>query len=353
MTPFRLALVGAGKITAGSHLPAALALPFVEIAAIVDPVAERAREAAAWFGRTLPHAPRVEDVIGRIDGALVATPNHTHHALARTLLEAGVPVLVEKPLTETVEDAEDLAGLARAKGVALVTGYCTRFREGFRIVAEAAKGAMFGPVESFHHQDGSAGGWAPLDGYRGAKGGGGGVIAVTATHFLDRMTQWFGWPEILSYADDGEAGPEANAVADFGFARPDGGRFRGYARWSKTARLGNATMIRFRDGVMKVPDGDVAPSFRAHGSGIVHTLAWPDAFADFVGKTAFERQIEAFVATVRGERPPAVSIEEAVGQVKLVASLYAARQPLVENWRAEPEAPAQLAAGRAPRAEAA
>ncbi|MFN3287555.1 MAG: hypothetical protein ACK40H_03835, partial [Sphingomonadaceae bacterium] len=116
---------------------------------------------------------------------------------------------------------------------------------------------------------------------------------------------------------------------------------------------GNATMIRFRDGVMKVPDGDVAPSFRAHGSGIVHTLAWPDAFADFVGKTAFERQIEAFVATVRGERPPAVSIEEAVGQVKLVASLYAARQPLVEDWRAEAEAPAQMAAGEAPRAEAA
>jgi predicted dehydrogenase len=334
MTPFRLALVGAGKITAGSHLPAALALPFVEIAAIVDPVAERARDAAAHFGRSLPHAARLEDVLGRIDGAVIATPNHTHHALARTCLEAGVPVLVEKPLTETVEDAEDLAALAAERGVALVTGYCTRFRESFAIVAEAVRGTMFGPLESFHHQDGSAGGWAPLDGYRGAPGGGGGVIAVTATHFLDRMTQWFGRPEILSYRDDSAGGPEANAIAEFRFPRHGGNL--GRAHWSKTAKLGNATMIRFRDGVLKVPDGDVAPSYRAHGSAIVHTLAWPSAFAGFVGRTAFERQLEAFIATARGEQPPAVTVAEAVEQVRLVADLYAARTPLVQDWRAEP-----------------
>ena len=340
MTTFRLALVGAGKITAGSHLPAALALPDIEVAAIVDPVAERAHEAAAWFGRTIPHAPRLEDVLGRIDGAVIATPNHTHYALARTCLEAGVPVLVEKPLTETVKDAEALATLSRARGVALVTGYCTRFRESFRIVADACRGALFGPVESMHHQDGSAGGWAPLDGYRGAEGGGGGVIMVTATHFLDRMTQWFGQPEILSYRDDGEAGPEANALAEFRFTI-DGRSVPARAHWSKTARLGNATMIRFRDGVLKVPDGEVPPRFRAHGSAIVHSLTMPTAFADFVGRTVFERQLEAFVAAARGQREPAVTLDEAVEQVRLVARLYAARQPLVQDWRAE--TPAEVA----------
>ena len=51
---FRLALVGAGMVTRGSHLPAALASDKVQVAAIVDPIRQRAEELAHWYGGVLP-----------------------------------------------------------------------------------------------------------------------------------------------------------------------------------------------------------------------------------------------------------------------------------------------------------
>ena len=331
MTPFRLALVGAGKITAGSHLPAALALPDVEIVALVDPVADRARDAAAWFGRTLPHAARVDDVLARVDGVVIGTPNHTHHAIAKTCLEAGVATLVEKPLAETVEDGEELVRIARAKGAVLQSGYCQRFSDLFAVLQAVLREGACGAPMSFFHQYGTVGGWAPLDGYSRGKGGGGGVLTVTGTHFLDQMTAWFGDARVLSYRDDGVAGPEANCIALVEFA----GGVRGKVQFSKTARLANATVIRTDRGRIMLTDEVV---FRPEGSTISHRLALPDAFAGFVGKNVFERQLEDFIGAVRERREPRVNGEAGVKQIHLLSALYAAREPLHYDWRGEARA---------------
>src|ERR1044071_4441423 len=109
---FRLGLVGAGLITQGSHLPAALASNAVEVAAIVDPTVERAAQLARDYGISPRIAPRVEDVLTSIDGAIIATPNHTHCALALACLTQGVPVLVEKPLASSYEEGQSIVRAA-------------------------------------------------------------------------------------------------------------------------------------------------------------------------------------------------------------------------------------------------
>ena len=73
LNPFRLALVGAGMITRQSHLPEALASPMAEIAAIVDPVLERAAGLARAYGIAPRIASRVDEVLGEIDGAIIAS----------------------------------------------------------------------------------------------------------------------------------------------------------------------------------------------------------------------------------------------------------------------------------------
>lgn len=326
MQPFRLALVGAGKITTGSHLPAALALPGIEIVAIVDPVAERAHAAAAYYGRTLPHAARVENVLGRVDGVVIGTPNHTHHALALTCLEAGVAALVEKPLADTVDEGEALVAAAARTGAVLQAGYCQRFSDLFATVAAALDDPLVGRPLSFFHQYGTVGGWAPLDGYRAGGAGGGGVLTVTGTHFLDQMTAWFGQPEVISYRDDGVAGPEANCVGTVAFP----GGVRGRFQFSKTARLANATVVRTERGRLRIGDEVV---FEPEGSAFRHRLALPGAFAGLVGKTVFERQLESFVGAVRERRTPVVDGTAGLVQIRLLGALYAARQPLELDWR--------------------
>jgi predicted dehydrogenase len=59
----------------------------------------------------------------RIDYALIVTPNHVHFDPAKKLLEAGIPVMCEKPLTITVEEADELVRLVRAKNIPFCTAH--------------------------------------------------------------------------------------------------------------------------------------------------------------------------------------------------------------------------------------
>jgi predicted dehydrogenase len=67
------------------------------------------------------------DLIGRVDVVSVAVPTEQHFHVARDLLEAGVGVLVEKPMTPTLEEAQELFAVARRCGAVLQVGHVERF----------------------------------------------------------------------------------------------------------------------------------------------------------------------------------------------------------------------------------
>ncbi|MEU0530088.1 Gfo/Idh/MocA family protein [Amycolatopsis tolypomycina] len=71
-----------------------------------------------------------------VDVVYVATPHPMHHANARLALEAGKPVLVEKPFTMNAEEARDLVDLARAKDLFLMEAMWTRFLPHIRHIRE-------------------------------------------------------------------------------------------------------------------------------------------------------------------------------------------------------------------------
>jgi predicted dehydrogenase len=91
---------------------------------------------------------------GRYRLVIVATPNHLHYRMAADVLEAGIPCVLEKPFTETLEQAEELVELARRKGLALVIGHNYRFKEPFMLMAEVIRdgrlGRLIGGEVSFH-----------------------------------------------------------------------------------------------------------------------------------------------------------------------------------------------------------
>ncbi len=88
---------------------------------------DRDPEARAAFSRTfgLPAFSTTEEVLddARVRGVVIATPAESHHALARQALLAGRDVLVEKPFTLSVRDAEDLAALSDRLGRVLLVGH--------------------------------------------------------------------------------------------------------------------------------------------------------------------------------------------------------------------------------------
>jgi len=83
------------------------------------------------------------DLIGRVDAVSVASPTTTHFAVARDLLEASIHVLVEKPITVTVAEAQTLIDIARENRCILQVGHLERFNPALLSVADQIKQPMF------------------------------------------------------------------------------------------------------------------------------------------------------------------------------------------------------------------
>lgn len=128
MSRLRLAVVGVGHL-GRIHARLAAKIPGIALAAVVDSRPE-IREAVAAETGARPVADCI-DLIGEIDAAVVATPTFTHFRVASELIRAGVHVLVEKPITPSLIEAEELVQLARRRQVVLQVGHVERFNPGF------------------------------------------------------------------------------------------------------------------------------------------------------------------------------------------------------------------------------
>ena len=144
MQPVRLALVGAGRM--GSTHARALASEGggVELAAVVEPSEAAARQSG--IGRRYRDLDELL-AAGGVDGAIVAAPTRLHAALVAQLLEAGLPVLCEKPCGLRSDETRSLARRAADAGLPLHVGYWRRFVPSLQqLQSELAVGA-FGAVE--------------------------------------------------------------------------------------------------------------------------------------------------------------------------------------------------------------
>lgn len=325
---FRIGIVGTGRIVQDSHLPACLAAGNVEVAALVDPAPGRSASLAKGFGIAPLHLTTAAELRGKVDGAIIATPNHTHADVAIECLEAGLPILIEKPLAPTVADCESIRAAAVQAGVPVAVGYCMRFWPSVRLVRDLISKQTFGKPLRFHMQVGSIGGWAPLSAYYGRRDGGGGVMAINGSHYIDRVLDWFGTPNDVAFEDDGIGGPEANAVATF---RYDG--FEGVIRASKSAALAPGSGIETDQGVLIHRDfRDPVVEFFPK-SGTTAGFALTDPACTTRGRPdMFTLQIEDFVESCRAGRTPTVDIEDGIAATSLLQSLYARRRPIDEDW---------------------
>ncbi len=133
MSKLRAAVVGVGYF-GSRHVDKWAALEDVELAYVVDSDAELARKVARKAGATPAADPA--QIIGAVDVASVAVPTEHHFAVASRLLDAGIHVLVEKPLTRTLEEADRLVALAEARGLELRVGHLERFNPALVAVRE-------------------------------------------------------------------------------------------------------------------------------------------------------------------------------------------------------------------------
>jgi len=131
----RVGVVGVGAL--GQHHARVYAdLPGARLAGIYDVDPARAAEVAARHG--VPAFSELGELARAADAMSVAVPTVDHHRVGRALLEAGKDVLVEKPMTARLDEAEDLIRLAREKGAILQVGHIERFNPAVDALRKAA-----------------------------------------------------------------------------------------------------------------------------------------------------------------------------------------------------------------------
>ena len=144
----RVAVIGTGWWTTTAHLPALRQNPEAELTALCDRSPEALARANAAYGpvKTYPDCQAMlaaED----LDGAIVATNHTSHYELVKQCLEAGLHVLVEKPMVLHAAHAHELMALAQAKGRELIVGYPYSFTETTRRARDVLSSGELGPIQ--------------------------------------------------------------------------------------------------------------------------------------------------------------------------------------------------------------
>ncbi|MBL8294136.1 MAG: Gfo/Idh/MocA family oxidoreductase [Bryobacterales bacterium] len=182
--PLDIALIGAGLI-GREHAARLAANPRSRLSAIVDP----SPAASAWAAeRSVPHYTNVTRMLleHRPQGAIVATPTQDHVPTATTLLEAGVPALVEKPLADDLSEAARLVRIAGRSATPVLVGYHRRHSAAIQAARQYIALGHLGKIVSvtgaslFHKPD-------PYFDVAWRTSPGGGPILINLAHEIDSL----------------------------------------------------------------------------------------------------------------------------------------------------------------------
>jgi predicted dehydrogenase len=140
MKKVRVGIVGAGYL-GKFHAEKYHNLSDVDLVAVVDVIEERARAQALRFGAQayLDYT----EIYDKVDAVSIVVPTHLHYEVAKDFLVRGIDILVEKPISVTVEQAMDLVHTAEKKGAILQVGHLERFNPAIVSMGDRLWNPMF------------------------------------------------------------------------------------------------------------------------------------------------------------------------------------------------------------------
>ncbi|MHC4182076.1 MAG: Gfo/Idh/MocA family protein [Planctomycetota bacterium] len=127
----KIAVIGVGHL-GKEHARIYSDMPDVSLAGIVDTSKERGEEAAQRY--STKYYSSYKEILDKVNAVSVAVPTKSHYEIAKELLKNGISVLVEKPMTGTVSEAEELIRLSKSNNTVLQPGYVERFNPAIQAI---------------------------------------------------------------------------------------------------------------------------------------------------------------------------------------------------------------------------
>lgn len=214
--PLRVGLVGYGLAGSVFHAPLIAATDGLVLDTVVTSDEERRAQARAEFpGVRFAASPQeLWERADELDLIVIASPNRTHVPIATAALEAGLPVVVDKPIAGTAAEARGLAALAEERGLLLSVFQNRRWDNDFRTLARLLADGELGEVQRFESRferwrPQPKGGWRESGDPQEI----GGLLYDLGSHVVDQALTLFG-PAALVYAESDVRRPGAAADDD-------------------------------------------------------------------------------------------------------------------------------------------
>ena len=199
-SPLRVAIIGYGLAGSVFHAPLITATNGMTVSAIVTSNAERQQHARADFpdAAILSSIEEIWQNASSYDLLVVASPNRAHVPLGITAMQAGLPVVIDKPLAPSVADAERLLAVSKSTGKLLTVFQNRRWDNDFLTVRQlqASDPNLLGPVVRFeswyqrYRPQPRSGVWRELP----DPGEAGGLLFDLGSHLIDQALLLFGQP---------------------------------------------------------------------------------------------------------------------------------------------------------------
>jgi scyllo-inositol 2-dehydrogenase (NADP+) len=196
--PLRVAVIGYGRAGAVFHAPLIASTPGMEVSAIITGNQDRQRQASRDYPRATILA-QPEDVwrnAQQYDLIVVAAPNHAHVSLGLAALEAGLPVVIDKPVAARVADAELLVAQSKQRGKLISVFQNRRWDNDFltlrQLIADGSLGAISRLESRFerYRPEPRKQAWRESSKPEDA----GGLLYDIGSHIIDQALQLFGQP---------------------------------------------------------------------------------------------------------------------------------------------------------------
>src|SRR5437773_9205788 len=205
-------LVGYGLAGRAFHVPVIRAVPGMRLSAIVQRTGNEAAEKYpdVRIVRSLEELLAIREI--RL--VVIATPNDTHYSFARQCLDAGRDVVVDKPFTTTLAEAQSLVGFAKKAGRLITVYQNRRFDGDFQAIRKLVADGALGRIVRFETNYDRYRPQLKPGAWRESTRAGSGILFDIAPHLIDHALLLFGLPEAATADVRIE---RENAVADDAF----------------------------------------------------------------------------------------------------------------------------------------
>ena len=143
----RMGVIGAGWWATQFHIPSLKTYDNAELVGIADIKEDKLAKAADYYDIANQYTDHRELLASGVDGVVIAVQHAFHYEVARDALDAGVSVMVEKPMTLRADEAWDLVERAKRNGLHLMVGYTFHFTRHAEAARDIVQSGRLGEIQ--------------------------------------------------------------------------------------------------------------------------------------------------------------------------------------------------------------